>query len=113
MMMLERVEMQPGMAPAAFPSPIFAGSASVLVFLPLRSASSEITIGALFIGNLGQDTQLEIKTDNCGCSKPEIALVARPIPPMLKWATAPPLVVQVLQLLSFTRKCFRKNRWSF
>ena len=49
MMMLERVEMQPGMTPAAFPSPIFSGSASVSVFLTLRSASSEIAIGALFI----------------------------------------------------------------
>ena len=49
MMMLERVEMQPGMALAAFPSPIFAGSASVSVFLPLCSAASEITIRALFI----------------------------------------------------------------
>ena len=49
MMMLERVEMQPGMAPAAFPPPIFSGSASVLVFLCLRSASSRDRDGALFI----------------------------------------------------------------
>ena len=33
MMMLEKVEMQPGAAPAAFPSPIFAGSGSVSWFL--------------------------------------------------------------------------------
>ena len=50
MMMLERMEMQPGMAPAAFPPPIFSGSASVSVFLCLRSASSRDRDGALFIG---------------------------------------------------------------
>ena len=50
MMMLERVEMQPGMTPAAFPSPIFSGPASVSVFLCLRSASSRDRDGALFIG---------------------------------------------------------------
>jgi len=49
MMMLEKVEMQPGMAPAAFPPPIFSGSAAVSVFLCLRSASSRDRDGALFI----------------------------------------------------------------
>ena len=33
MMMLEKEEMQPGAAPAAFPSPIFVGSDSVSWFL--------------------------------------------------------------------------------
>ena len=40
MVMLERVEMQPGMAPAAVPSPIFAGSAFVLCILCISAASS-------------------------------------------------------------------------
>ena len=57
MMMLERVEMQSGMAPAAFPPPIFAGSASILVFLFPRSVSSEIAIGVVFISVLGQQSE--------------------------------------------------------
>ena len=48
-MMLERVEIQPGMAPAAFPSPIFSSSASASVFLCFRTASSRDRDGALFI----------------------------------------------------------------
>ena len=50
MMMLERMEIQPGMAPVAFFPPIFAGSGSVLVFLCFCSAPSEIALGNLFIG---------------------------------------------------------------
>ena len=40
MMMLEKVEMQPGAAPAAFPSPIFVGSDSVSWFLCFSAFSS-------------------------------------------------------------------------
>ena len=50
MMMLERVEIQPGMAPMVFPPPIFVGSGSVLVLLCFCAASSEIASGDLFIG---------------------------------------------------------------
>ena len=49
MMMLDRVEMQPGMTPAAFPPPIFSGSTSVSVFLCLRPISSRDHDGILFI----------------------------------------------------------------
>ena len=40
MMMLEKEEMQPGAAPAAFPSPIFVGSDSVSWFLCFSASSS-------------------------------------------------------------------------
>ena len=45
LMMLERVEMQPGMAPAAFPLPIFAGSASVSWFSCFHAASFRERLG--------------------------------------------------------------------
>ena len=48
MMMLERVEIQPVMTPAAFPPPIFL-VLPLFRCLTLRSASSEIAIGDLFI----------------------------------------------------------------
>ena len=40
LMMLERVEMQPGTAPAVFPPPIFAGYGSVLCISYFSAASS-------------------------------------------------------------------------
>ena len=52
MMMLEKEEMQPGAAPAAFPSPIFVGSDSVSWFLCFSASSSpplEIASGGLYI----------------------------------------------------------------
>ena len=69
MVMLEKVEMRPGAAPAAFPSPIFAGSGSVLVFPCFCAAPSKSMSVDLFIGVLGQDLELGIQTDDSGHSR--------------------------------------------
>jgi len=48
MMMLEKVEMQPGAAPAAFPSPIFVGSDSVSWFLCFSASSRDRLGGSIY-----------------------------------------------------------------
>jgi hypothetical protein len=50
LVMLERLEKRPGMAPTAFPPPIFAGTASGSWFCVSRPPPRENSLGSLYIG---------------------------------------------------------------
>jgi hypothetical protein len=50
LVMLERLEKRPGMAPAAFPSPIFTGSAFISWFHVSMPPPHENASGSLYIG---------------------------------------------------------------
>jgi hypothetical protein len=64
LVMLERLEKRLGMAPIAFPPPIFTGSASVSWFHVSLPPPRENASGSLIIGGLGQAHQSKIKTDD-------------------------------------------------
>jgi hypothetical protein len=69
LVMLERLEKRPGMAPTAFTPPIFASSAYVSWFHVSPPPPRKNTLGSLHIGFLGQARQSEINTDIIGGSK--------------------------------------------
>jgi hypothetical protein len=91
--MSRRLEKRPGVTPAAFSPPIFAGTASVSLFRvslpPPRGNASGVFIYAF----LGQAEQSEMKTYNIGGSRAKRAWVARSglvtVPPVLFWASWP------------------------
>ena len=94
MMMLERVEIQPGMTPAAFPTPIFLVLPLFRCFSVYAPPPLGFAMGLYLQAFLGQNSEFEIKTDGCGRSRRERARVARPTkltaPPGLVWASGTP-----------------------
>jgi hypothetical protein len=69
LVMLERLEKQPGMAPAAFPPPIFVGSAYVSWFRVSPLPPPDNVSGSLYIGVFRSTCQFEIKTNDIGASR--------------------------------------------
>jgi hypothetical protein len=92
-LMLERVEKRLGATPAAFPPPIFAGTASISVFRVSPLPSDRNHRGSLYIGVFrsdwvsrdedGQHRRSEAQTSMGGATWLGVA------PPVLKWASWP------------------------
>jgi hypothetical protein len=93
----EMVEKHPRVTPAAFPHPIFAGTASVSVFCVSPPPRLGIVEEGLYIGILGQAEYLGAKINGVGGSSRQRVWVARP-----SLVAAPHALIRPLCLVSLT-----------
>jgi hypothetical protein len=77
-LMSKRVEKRLGATPAAFPPPIFAGTASVFVFCVSLPPLFVIVEGGLYIGVFRSTKHMDAKMDSIGGPRLKRAWVAWP-----------------------------------